>query len=140
MHDELSSWRNHIIALMLFGALFYALIPLFGMAAHRFLPPHEHSTMGGMQVPEHDDTGHEASILSFANCFAFALTSSGEQLVHSTTSFGAVFSIAPAIGPDNSSAFWLVRHVIARTLLGSPPLKSVFLLPEDPPPNRFTVS
>jgi len=137
MHSPLYDWRKTIAGVMLLGVVFYALIPLFGMAAHRFLPPHEHFFMGSALAAHHHDGTAEASQRAESHdCFVSTLASnSSQRLVHPLADASAILSMTDAIGIDRVCSLYLPRNFIARLASLSPQLQSLQDTPLHPPPN-----
>jgi hypothetical protein len=137
MHSPLYDWRKTIAGFMLLGVVLYALIPLFGMAAHRFLPPHEHFMLGSsLAAHHHADAERVSQELESHDCFAAtASLLSGQRLVHPIADASAVLSTAAAIGFDSGCYLYLPRNFIARLTLLSPHLQSLRDTPLHTPPN-----
>ena len=138
MHGELYYWRKTIAGIMLFGVLLYALIPAFGMAAHRFLPPHDHFFLNGDAAAMHQHAEEDAlaqETIQADDCLlANFLPDSAEHLVHSATAESGILSAATAVGLDSSAYLILPNDVVARLKFTAPSLQAFFLLPLDPPP------
>lgn len=144
MHGELYYWRKTIAGIMLFGVVFYALIPSFGMAAHRFLPPHEHFFMNADQAAMHEHEEEdlmEQESIQVDDCLVQDfLPNSGQHLVHNSADASGIISAATAIGLDSSAYLVMPDDFVARLNCAAPRLESLFLSPLEPPPNALTVS